>query len=291
MNKNYFFQARASLKDESKMTDMKNELYILKKLVCPFIVKLYCHFVVNNEIYLFIKLANGGNLAKYVKEKGVLTEVESRAFWAQMLVGVEYMHSLSIAHRDIKLENVLLVRHPNSRMTILLTDFGLSRVITTDGESVALSRTMCGTPEYMSPEIIANEPFDAFQADVWAMGVALYVMLCSKPPFRSDESKIQLNNQRNCKWKWDDNTMAASPTPQLNGIMKSMLEPDPHTRVRIAALVHHPWIVTEYRNAARYCKPPPPPPSQQQQQGQGQQQQSVQKTMNSSEIGLPNQMD
>ena len=106
---------------------MKNELYVLKKLTNPYIVKLYCHFVVNNVLYIFIKLANGGNFAKYVKDKvmfcanlglshfltgrcfvtqGVLTEHESSVFFGQILVALEYMHSLSIAHRDVKLENV-----------------------------------------------------------------------------------------------------------------------------------------------------------------------------------------
>jgi len=59
----------ATKTDDSKITDMKNELYVLKKLTNPYIVKLYCHFVVNNVLYIFIKLANGGNFAKYVKDK------------------------------------------------------------------------------------------------------------------------------------------------------------------------------------------------------------------------------
>ena len=100
----------------------------------------------NNVLYIFIKLANGGNFAKYVREKGVLTEHESCVFFGQILVAVEYMHSLCIAHRDVKLENVLLVRHPSNKLTILLTDFGLSRVISFDDGQPTLSRTCCGTP-------------------------------------------------------------------------------------------------------------------------------------------------
>lgn len=58
---------------------------------------------VNNHLYLFIKLANAGNFAKYVKEKGVLTEKEAGYFFSQILLGLDYMHSKSIAHRDMKL--------------------------------------------------------------------------------------------------------------------------------------------------------------------------------------------
>lgn len=92
--------------DNSKMTDMKNELYILQKMAKdsnPFIVKLYIHFVVNNHLYLFIKFANAGNFAKYVKEKGVLTEKEAGYFFSQICLGLQYMHSVFIAHRDMKL--------------------------------------------------------------------------------------------------------------------------------------------------------------------------------------------
>lgn len=152
------------------MTDMKNELYILKKMHCPYIVKLYAHFVANNLLYIFIKLANGGNFAKYLKDKGVLTERESAVFFGQILVGIEYMHSLNIAHRDIKLENVLLLRHPNNKLTVLITDFGLSRVITVDQGAVAMSRTICGTQAYMSPEVVANLPFDAFEVRLRGCG-------------------------------------------------------------------------------------------------------------------------
>lgn len=64
----------ATKTDDSKITDMKNELYVLKKLANPYIVKLYCHFVINNVLYIFIKLANGGNFAKYVKDKVLFDE-------------------------------------------------------------------------------------------------------------------------------------------------------------------------------------------------------------------------
>ncbi|OTF73946.1 hypothetical protein BLA29_014883, partial [Euroglyphus maynei] len=93
--------------------------------------------------------------------KGVLKERESQMLFAQMLVAIEYIHSLNIAHRDLKLENILLIRHPNDKLTILLTDFGLSRLISFDSDgNVVLNRTYCGTIDYMAPEIIKERPYN-----------------------------------------------------------------------------------------------------------------------------------
>lgn len=116
--------------DRSKVEDLKNELFILTRLNNPYIVKLYAHFVVDRNLYIFIKLANYGTLAKLVDKRGVLSERDSQLFFGQMLVAIEYLHSLDIAHRDIKLENILLLKHPNNKITILITDFGLSRLVT-----------------------------------------------------------------------------------------------------------------------------------------------------------------
>lgn len=121
--------------DASKIEDMKNELFILKKMHNPYVVKLYAHFVANNHLFIFIRLANGGAMDSYIKEKGVIPERESQNFFAQILNGLEYMHSLNIAHRDMKPDNVLLVKHPNGRITLMITDFGLSRLIHVEPKS------------------------------------------------------------------------------------------------------------------------------------------------------------
>lgn len=161
------------------------------------------------------------------------------------------MHSLSIAHRDIKMENILLLRHPSNKLTILLTDFGLSRVISMDNDRPNLSRTCCGTPAYMAPEILENKPFNAFQADVWACGISLYFMLNADVPFKQEQSKLQLQAEQKREWKWTDD-MAEEPTAELNAIMRTMLDPDPKTRIRMNALVLHPWVSGEVKRAKSF---------------------------------------
>jgi len=114
-----------------------------------------------------------------------------------------------------------------------------------------LSRTCCGTPAYMSPEILDGKPFDGFQADVWACGVALFVMLNADVPFKQEESKLQLQAEQGRAWKWTD-AMAEEATDGLNSIMRAMLEPDPKVRIRLSGLVAHPWVAGEVKHAKSF---------------------------------------
>lgn len=245
---------------------MKNELFILKKIQSPYIVKLYAHFIVNAHLYMFMKLANSGTFRRYIKNKGVLVEKEAQVFFAQTLNAVEHMHSLHIAHRDIKLDNILLYKHSNDRYTIMLIDFGLSRVIkVSNGKytwsqlilvftflllsegKVTLSKTNCGTPDYMAPEVLLNKPYNAFLADIWALGITLFEMLNAKYPFYyEDDDKKMAARQLAKEWNWT-NRMAKDPSDGLKDIMSQLLEPIPDKRISMAKLVEHPWLFEDLK--------------------------------------------
>ena len=95
-----------------------------------------------------MELADGGNFAKFVQKKGTLTEAECKLYYAQIVCGINHMHSLGIAHRDIKLQNVLLAKNEKSisgDFTLLVADFGLSRIIHHDNAGdIQNNRTICG---------------------------------------------------------------------------------------------------------------------------------------------------
>ena len=103
----------------------------------------------------------------------------------------------------------------------------------------------------MAPEILENKPYDAFQGDVWACGIALFVMLNGDVPFKQEESKLQLQAEQGREWAWTE-AMTEEPTSDLNNIMRVMLEPDPGTRIRMSALVAHPWVAAEVRNSKNF---------------------------------------
>ena len=166
----------------------KNELLTIERVRHAYVIKVYCHFVVQGNgfkrMYIFMALADGGNLYKFLKNRNqIITEYQCRLYFAQILCGLNHMHSVGIAHRDIKPQNVLLCSNPNSisgDYTLVVTDFGLSKVVTNE-EQLAMS--ICGTPVFMAPELLQAQPYNPFSADVWALGITLFQMLSLELPF------------------------------------------------------------------------------------------------------------
>ena len=124
-----------------------------------------------------MELGGKDSLYNYLKAKKYrcLEENEAKHLFRQTVEGVAYLHSQNIAHRDIKLENILL----DEKQSIKLIDFGFSIISQKD----KLLNIYCGTPTYMSPELAMKKNYQGWQADVWALGVLLYVLLCGRFPF------------------------------------------------------------------------------------------------------------
>ena len=114
-------------KDSVKRTEeVKNELFVLEKIKHPNIIEMYEHFIVNKHyLYIFMAYASGGDLSKHLQQFGPFNENECRFLFQQIVSGVAYLHQKRVAHRDLKLQNILLM---NEQKTALITDFGLSQV-------------------------------------------------------------------------------------------------------------------------------------------------------------------
>jgi len=165
----------------------------------------------------------------------------------QLCNAIAYLHAKGIAHRDLKLENILLDKKHN----IKLIDFGLSKY----GEAAKKMRTLCGTKYYLAPEIVRGEAY-SIQCDVWSLGVILFTMCCGFLPFDHDNEVTLMKAISMGLFK-----MPSFLAPDLQDLLKKILNPSQSNRVTVKEIVNHPWMlrVNEEleKRKDRGGKPPP----------------------------------
>ena len=152
------------------------ERYILSRVHHPFVVDLFATFQDNLNVYMLMSYVPGGELFTHLRRAQRFTPDVTRFYLATIILALKYLHSFNIIYRDLKPENLLL----DSRGYLRLTDFGFAKIV--DDRTW----TLCGTPEYLAPEIIQSDGHGK-AADWWACGVLCYEMLVGYPPF-FDES-------------------------------------------------------------------------------------------------------
>mmetsp|Transcript_13647 Transcript_13647/g.17182 ORF Transcript_13647/g.17182 Transcript_13647/m.17182 type:complete len:435 (-) Transcript_13647:64-1368(-) len=152
------------------------ERNILRNIRHPFIAQLYYAFQTKGKVYLVMEFLNGGQMLYHMRQQAMLSEEHVRIYAAEIVLAIEYLHSLDIVHRDIKPENVLLSSDGHLR----LADFGLAKVNVTDDSA----KTFCGTIEYMAPEIIKGSGHGK-GVDWWSLGILICDALTGQPPFKS----------------------------------------------------------------------------------------------------------
>ncbi|KAA0202181.1 hypothetical protein HAZT_HAZT007182 [Hyalella azteca] len=155
---------------------VRQEVSIHRTLDHPSILKLYTFFEDARFVYLVLELCTGGELQKALKGKP-LPEEQCVRYVRQVVAGMLYLHSLSIMHRDLTLSNLLLAADGSLR----IADFGLATQLTRPDDR---HTTMCGTPNYMSPEV-ATRSSHGLESDVWSLGVMVYTMMVGRPPFHT----------------------------------------------------------------------------------------------------------
>lgn len=166
------------LSEEKQKLKVMHEVSLLLNMRHSYVVKLYETFETKRHIILCMELCAGGDLLNYVRKRRKLDESVAKVLFKQIITGIGYIHSKSILHRDIKLDNILL----DGKGTVKIADFGVSKLVK-KGE---VMHEQCGTPAYIAPEIIRDKGYEGFKADIWSAGVVLFAMLYGTVPFKAN---------------------------------------------------------------------------------------------------------
>jgi len=173
--------SKQTLIDPQKRNTVKNEINILKQIDNENIMKLYEVIDTPSNLYLVLEYINGINLLEILKnEKNhFIKEQRAKKLFSQIVKGISYCHKKNIFHRDIKLENILVLKDD----TVKIIDFGFGIKCNRD----TLQKLFCGTPSYMAPEIVKKEKYIACYSDIWSLGVLFYALLFGIFPFKGKD--------------------------------------------------------------------------------------------------------
>lgn len=161
--------------------NIQAERNIMTKVRHPFVVNMEASFQSRGKLFLVMDFLAGGELFLRIGREGIFLESTAAFYLAEIILALDHLHALGILHRDLKPENILL----GSDGHVCLTDFGLAKDFGAppDADVEAFASTICGTQEYMSPEMIAGKGYGR-AADFWSLGCIAYEMLSGLPPFR-----------------------------------------------------------------------------------------------------------
>ena len=174
---------KAEIIKSHQVDHLKNECYILNSLSHPLIVRM--EGIAQDSRYLFIamEVVSGGELFKHLRKAGKFKKSEAAFYAAQVTLMWEYLHSKNVIYRDLKPENLLI----DKQGYLKLTDLGFAKIVSTR------TYTLCGTPEYLAPEVILNKGHGK-AVDWWTLGVLLYEMVVGVDPFNSPDPLIMYQN-------------------------------------------------------------------------------------------------
>lgn len=182
-----------------------------------------------------MEYAAHGTLSDFLRKNGAFPEWMARHMFHPIIDALHYLHSNGIAHRDLKLENILLDQFNTPK----LTDFSYSLVCKDENP---LTQTFCGSLPYMPPEILQQGPYNPQLADVWSLGVCLYIVLNDKLPFKVDNVQMMILSQLGRRFEHRQK-IRERLSYQCQDIVNQMLDPDITSRIKTDRLLAHEWFM------------------------------------------------
>lgn len=222
---------RKNVLDKESAGRISNELKAWRTVDHPNICKLLEVFNTPTTYYFACEAADNGDLLEFINNRGFFKEKQARRIFDQLLSAVDHCHKLGVVHRDLKLENILLDKEGN----VKLTDFGFAGFfdITSDNRL----HEWCGSPPYAAPEIFLGRPYIGPEVDVWSLGVVLYALCTGALPFNGDTFDLLMRNVVQAKFD-----VPFFISMSCESLIRSMLERNPDNRIKISQIHCHSWL-------------------------------------------------
>lgn len=214
--------------DQDNLNKIYREIEIMRTLHHPNIIQLYQVMETDSMMYIVTEFAANGEIFDHLVSNGKMDETRACFVFSQILAAIHYCHTHGVVHRDLKAENLLL----DSENNIKLADFGFSNFFSKTG----LLSTWCGSPPYAAPELFEGKQYVGPKADIWSLGVVLYVLVSGSLPF--DGATLQDLRARVVKCQYRIPFFLSS---QCEHLLKGLLVLDPERRLSLHQIASHPW--------------------------------------------------
>jgi serine/threonine protein kinase len=231
-NKTYVIKVidKISIFEQKLVDQMNREIEMMYKLNHPHVMKLVNHFEDNEKFYMIMPYAGKGQLYSLLRRQVRFDQRTAAQYMRETIEAVRYLHSFSpkIIHRDIKPENLLL----DDNYRVKLSDFGWANY----QDENQLRKTFCGTPEYLSPEMIRKTGHN-YLVDIWTLGVLLFELLAGYAPFTGANQSELFINIKKLKINWPIDF-----PPLAKNLVSKILKLNPNERLTIQEISNHPWF-------------------------------------------------
>lgn len=222
-------------RDDETDEQVLHEVAIMNQLHHDNLVGVVDFYEEEDFYYIVMELMSGGDVFDRIIHLNNYTEKDARDLAIILLGSVEYMHNSGIVHRDIKPQNILLESKDSNR-AIKVGDFGFAKRVHTPKSLTS----RCGTPSYVAPEILKNQPYDQ-SCDMWSVGVVLYVMLCGYTPFMEENQEKMFERIKLGDWKFNDDDWSHI-SKEAKCLIKDLMNTNVEKRLTASAALKSKWI-------------------------------------------------
>lgn len=223
---------KKALSNTKSRKKLINEIKLHKKLHHQNIVNFEHFFEDKENVYILLELCSNQTLNELLKRRKRLTDIEIQCYTIQIIKALKYIHSHKIIHRDLKLGNLFVT----NKLEVKLGDFGLAARIEYEGQR---RKTVCGTPNYIAPEVLEKKNGHSYEVDVWSLGVIIYTLYVGRPPYETADVKLTYKRIKINNYSFPENIKIHYLAKRL---ISSILNLDPSKRPTLDQILDHDYF-------------------------------------------------